>query len=178
MVISAMRFCFKRAGRIVEKSFDVKRIIFYNLNYYQSISFIILSFIKNMKSISSKGLLAVAVIAVAIGGGYLLVNNLTSQETSMGAYIGQAFPPILFLDSKAGVDKGCYDLKWSSMNVTSCVSNWRPNIVTNGAETVCQGRADVEGVRRISPTVGDITYTVTCAGPAGTIARSIKIKNN
>ena len=117
-----------------------------------------------------------ACIAVVIGAGYFLVNDLTGQGTNMGAYIGQNFPPILFFDYQAGVDKGCYDLKWSSMNVTSCVSNWRPNIVTNGAETVCQGRADVEGVRNISPTVGDITYTVTCAGPAGTIARSIKVK--
>ena len=131
-----------------------------------------------MKSIPT-GLLVLVGIAMVAGAGYLLfqgTGSLTSEETGAEAYIGQAFPPILFFGYKSGVDKGCYDLKWSSRNVTSCVSNWRPSVVTNGAETVCQGTADVEGVRNISPKLGDTVYTVTCAGPAGTVARSIKVR--
>lgn len=133
-----------------------------------------------MKSASSKGLLILVGVAIVAGASYLLLqrSSLISGETSTGAFMGQAFPPILFFDSKAGVDKGCYDLKWSSLNVTSCTSNWRQSVVTNGTEQVCQGTKDTEGVRNISPNVGNITYTITCTGPAGSVARSIKVKNN
>lgn len=119
-------------------------------------------------------------IAVVMGGGYLYLqkSNLINEETNAGAYVGQTFPPILFFASKASPNQGCYDLSWSSLNVTSCTSSWRPTVITSGAETVCQGKKDVEGVRQISPKVGDIAYTITCAGSEGTVSRSIKIKSN
>ena len=134
-----------------------------------------------MKSASPKVLLVLVIIAVIVGAVYLYINRsslLNSQETNNGAYIGQSFPPILFLDYKAGIDKGCYEMKWSALNVTSCTSTWRPSIHTNGVEQVCQGKADVEGVRSIGSNVGEMTYSVSCTGVAGSVSRTIKIKNN
>jgi len=81
----------------------------------------------------------------------------------------------LIFDSKASPDKGCYDLKWNSINATGCTSSWRPTIVTNGAERACQGKMDVDGVRVVDPKV-TTTYTITCTGPAGSVTKSIKIK--
>ena len=137
-----------------------------------------------MKSNSNivKGLLLIALVVVA-GVGFLNFQrsgSLTGSGSNAEAFIGQTFPPILFLDSKASVasyDKGCYDLKWSSLNVTSCTSSWRPTLVTNGSEKVCQGKVNVDGVRGVGSNVGEITYSVTCSGAGGSVSRSIKVKN-
>lgn len=132
-----------------------------------------------MKSNVLKGLLLIAV-GVAAGVGYFSFQKsggLTGGEPSAEAYIAQTFPPILFFDSKErSWEKGCYDLKWSSLNVTSCVSSWRATIPTNGSETVCQGKKDAEGVRSVGSEVGNITYSLTCSGSAGTVSRAIKVK--
>ncbi|MBI2454097.1 MAG: hypothetical protein HYV54_00775 [Parcubacteria group bacterium] len=135
-----------------------------------------------MKSNSNilKGLLLIAV-AVAAGVGYSVFQKsggfLTSTEPNAEAYIAQTFPPILFFDSKASPgENGCYDLKWSSLNVTSCVSSWRPTVAVSGGERVCQGKKDTEGTRNINTNIGEISYTITCSGSAGSVSRAIKIK--
>mgnify|MGYP001583310164 CR=1 FL=1 len=131
-----------------------------------------------MKSNSLKGLLLLVGVAVVVGGGYLYLqkSDLINKDANTEAYIGQSFPPILFLDSKAGIDKGCYEIKWSSLNVTSCTSSWKPSIHTSGVEQVCKGKADENGIRQVDPKVGNITYTVNCTGAAGSVGRSIKVK--
>jgi hypothetical protein len=133
-----------------------------------------------MKLVSFKGLLILIVVAIVIAAGYLYLqkSNLLNGDSDTGAYIGQSFPPILFLDYKAGIDKGCYEMKWSSLNVTSCTASWKPTIHTSGIEQVCQGTGDAEGVRQISPNIGNMVYTVSCTGPAGSVSRTINIKNN
>ncbi len=131
-----------------------------------------------MKSNSLKGLLLLFGVAVIASAGYLYFqgSGLINKDAGTEAYIGQSFPPILFLDYKASIDKGCYEMKWSSLNVTSCTSSWRPSIPTNGFESVCQGKKNVEGVRNVDSNVGSITYSVSCMGSAGSVTRTIKIK--
>ncbi|MDP3799895.1 MAG: hypothetical protein Q8Q90_00545 [bacterium] len=136
-----------------------------------------------MKSSSNilKGLLLMTVAVVA-GVGYFNFQrsgNLISGESNMGAYVGQTFPPILFFDAKespSSYDKGCYDLKWSSLNVTSCTSSWRPTVATNGGEKVCLGKVGSDGNRIIDPKVVGISYTITCSGSAGSVSRVVKVK--
>ena len=133
-----------------------------------------------MKSNSFKGLLLLVGVAVVVGGGYvyLLEPGLINKGANTEAYISQSFPPILFLDYKAGIDKGCYEMKWSSLNVTSCTSSWKPSIHTSGVEQVCQGTGDARGVRQISPNIGNLVYTISCTGTAGSVSRTINIKSN
>ncbi len=132
-----------------------------------------------MKSNSNvlTGLLIVAV-AVAGGVGYLSLQKsgaLTNGESNAEASISQTFPPMLFLDSKVSTQQGCYDLRWSSVNVTSCTASWRPTIANSGTERVCLGKIS-DGARIVGPKIGEITQTITCSGPTGDVSRTVKMK--
>ena len=136
-----------------------------------------------MNSNFLKGLFLVA-LGVAVGVGYFMFQGSTLSLNGSGsgaeAFVGQTFPPILFFDSKASpasYDKGCHDLKWSSLNVTSCTTSWRPTVTVSGAEKVCQGKVDTEGVRSVGSNIGEVAYTITCSGSAGSVSRTIKVKN-
>ena len=132
------------------------------------------------QSSTMMNVLLLAGVAAAASFSYLTFQgsrDLASQEPSSAeAYVGNVFPPVLVFTSKPAPDKGCYDLKWSTINSTSCKASWNPTIVTNGSETVCRGKVDMNGVRQDVSPVGNITYAITCTGPAGTVSKSINVK--